>query len=138
MLAVLERAIHHVLPLFGAFEEIIATGSQDDTVVQDRVRKSGAAHRIHLRTTAGATNPTVEVEVEIHDTSSTVACDWYGTVHLVVDGPGRCHSFNGASEVIVVRGVGLAYVTVDSVHDAVVVTASAPGLSPAILSLHGV
>ena len=137
MLAVLEGAIHHVLPLFGAFEEIIATGSRDGAVVQDRVRKAGPAHHIHLRTTVGATNPTVEVEVEIHDTSNIVAGDWCGTVRLAVDGPGRCHSFNGASEVIVVRGVGRAFVTVDSAHDAVVVTASAPGLLPAILSLHG-
>ena len=82
--------------------------------------------------------PTVEVEVEIHDPSSTIACDWNGAVHLAVDGPGRCHAYNEASEVRVVRGVGRAYGTVDPGHDGVVVTASAPGLSPAILSLHGV
>ncbi len=138
MLAVLEGAIHHVVPLFGAFEEIIATGSQDGAVVQDRVRRSGDAQRIHLRTAAGPTVATVEVEVEIHDGSNTVAGDWSGAVHLSVDGPGRCHAYNDASEVAVVRGVGRAYVTVNSSHDGVVVTASAPDLSPAILSLHGV
>ncbi len=126
------------MPLFGAFEEIIATGSQDGTVVQDRVRRSGEAQRIHLRTAAVAAAPTVEVEVEILDDLNITVSNWNGAVHLTVDGPGRFHSYNDASEVVVVRGTGRAYLTVDSGGDGVVVTASAPGLSPAILSLHGV
>jgi beta-galactosidase len=138
MLAVLEGALHHVIPLFGGFEEIIATASQDGTVVQDRLRRSGEAQRIHLRTASVAPTPTVEVEVEILDDSNTVVDTWDGVVHLTVDGPGRFHSYNDASEVVVVRGTGRAYLTVDSGGDGVVVTASAPDLSPAILSLHGV
>jgi hypothetical protein len=136
MLAVLEGAIHHVLPLFGPFEEIIATGSQDGTVVQDRVRPHGEAQRVHLRTAAGSAHPTVELDVEIHDDSSTVVKNWYGAVRVGVEGLGRCHPYNKDYEVVVARGVGRAYVTIDGSHEAVVVTATATGLSPGILSLH--
>jgi hypothetical protein len=136
MLAVLEGAIHHVLPLFGGFEEVLATGSQGGTVVQDSVRRHGDAERIHLRATAGSTPPMFEVDVEIHDSASVVVGNWTGAVRLMVDGPGSCHTANDVHEVSVVRGVGRTYVTVDSGHDDVMVTASAAGLSPAILSLH--
>lgn len=137
MLPVLEGAIHHVLPLFGSFEEIIATGSQDGTVVQDRVRRHGEAQRIHLRTAVGSPHPTVELDVEIHDDASTVVRNWNGAIRVTVEGPGRCHTFNDSHEVRVARGVGRAFVTIAGNHDAVVVTATAPGLSPGILSLHG-
>lgn len=136
MHAVLEGAIHHVLPLFGTFDEIIATGSQNGNVVQDRVRRSGEAQRVHLRTATDASAPTVEVEIEILDNSSIVVDDWSGTVHLSLEGPGRLHAFNVDSEAEVIRGTGRVYVTVDSRSEGIVVTASAPGLSPAILSLH--
>jgi len=137
MLAVLEGAIHHVFPLFGSFEEIIATGSRDGTVVQDRVRSHGEARRIHLRTAVGSSHPTVELDVEIHDDSSTVVRSWNGAIRMTVDGPGRCHTFNDDREVQLARGVGRAYVSIDGDHEAVVVTAAADGLSPAFLSLHG-
>jgi hypothetical protein len=136
ILAVLEGAIHHVLPLFGTFEEIIATGSRDGTVVQDRLQRHGEAQRVHLRTAVGSVHPTVELDVEIHDDSSTVVRNWNGTVRTMIDGPGRCHPYNENHEVQVARGVGRAYVTIDGSHEAVVVTATATGLSPGILSLH--
>ncbi len=137
MLAVLEGAIHHVVPLFGNFDEIIATGSSDGTVVQDRVRRYGEAQRVHLRTTVGSAQPTVELDVEIHDDSSTVVGNWHGAVRVTVEGPGRCHAYNADHEVVVARGVGRAYVTIDGNHEAVVVTATAEGLLPGFLSLHG-
>ena len=137
MIAVLEGAIHHVLPLYGGFEEIIATASLDGDVVQDRVTQHGEAERIHLRPTAGSAAPTVELDVEIFDSTHSVVRNWHGAVRLGVDGPGRSHSYNEAQEVVVARGVGRAYVTIERSHEAVVVTASADGLKPGILSLHG-
>jgi hypothetical protein len=137
MLAVLDGAIHHVLPLFGTFEEIMATGSRDGTVVQDRVQRHRQAQRVHLKTAVGSVHPTVELDVEIHDDSGTVVKNWNGSIRVMVEGPGRCHAYNEDSEVLVARGVGRAYVTIDGNHEAVVVTATAQGLSPGILSLHG-
>jgi beta-galactosidase len=137
MLAVLEGAIHHVLPLFGTFAEIIATGSRDGTVVQDSARRYGEAQRIHLRTPTGTAHPTVELDVEIHDDASSVVKNWNGAVRVTVEGPGRCHAYNLDHDVVVARGLGRAYVTIDGGHEAVVVTATATGLSPGILSLHG-
>ncbi len=137
MLAVLEGAIHHVLPLFGTFEELIATGSRDGTVVQDRVRRHGEAQRVHLRAAAGSAHPTLELDVEIHDDSNTVVRNWNGAVRVTIEGPGRCHAYNDGGEILMARGLGRAHVTIDGNHEAVVVTATASGLSPGILSLHG-
>ncbi len=136
MIAVLEGAIHHVLPLYGAFEEIIATGSLDVRVAQDSVRRFGKAERVHLRPAAGSAAPTMELDVEILDESSTVVGDWNGAVRITVEGPGRRHAYNEAHEIVVARGLGRAYVTIGGSHEAVVVTATSTGLSPGILSLH--
>ena len=86
----------------------------------------------------GSAHPTVELDVEIHDDSSTVVRNWTGSVRVMVEGPGRSHSYNEDDEIQVARGVGRAYVTIDDNREAVVVTATADGLSPGILSLHGV
>jgi hypothetical protein len=77
------------------------------------------------------------LDIEIHDDSSTVVRNWNGAVQVTVDGPGRCHAYNDDHEVLVARGVGGVYVAIDGNHEAVVVTATAEGLLPGILSLHG-
>ena len=136
MLSVLEGAIHHVLPLYGSFEEILATGSRGGVVVQGSARRPGAAERIHLKTASGSSASIVELDVEVHDAASTVVGSWNGLVRIAVGGPGRAHPYTEAGGIELARGVGRAYVTVDDEHEPVVVTVSGPGLSPGILSLH--
>jgi hypothetical protein len=101
------------------------------------VQRYGDAQRVNLKTAVGSVHPTVELDVEIHDDSGTVVRNWNGSIRVMVEGPGRCHAHNEDSEVLVARGVGRAYVTIDGNHEAVVVTATREGLSPGILSLHG-
>lgn len=136
MLAVLEGAIHHVLPLYGSFEEIIATGSRNGSVVQDALRRHGQAERVQLKTASDSPGPTIALDVEIHDAAGTLVTDWNGVVRLTAEGPGRVHPLNGSGEVVMARGVGRAYVTLTDAVEDLVVTAAAPGLLPGILSLH--
>jgi beta-galactosidase len=135
MMAFVEGAIHHVLPLYGNFFEIIATGSHGAAVVQASVRRHGEAERIHIRPPAGTITSPAELDIEILDGSNVVACGWNGIVRLTVDGPGRAHALNEAHEVPVARGVGRAYLSLSEGREPVVVTAAADGLSPGILSV---
>ena len=83
----------------------------------------------------GSTGPTVELEIEIHDTASTVVREWTGLVTLALEGPGRLHAFNPTGDVMIVRGSGTGYVTIDDPRHSVVVTAAGNGVSPGIRSI---
>jgi beta-galactosidase len=138
MVALLEGAIHYVLPVGADFGEVIATGSARGRIAQGSIRPHGPAQRIALTIPEGQAAPgrTVELDLTVLDAAGLRVADWRGQVRLAVEGRARLRTPGPRSLVEVARGEGRGYLTIGRRACEVMVTAHVDGLAPGSASLH--
>jgi len=138
MVALLEGAVHYVLPVGADFGEIIATGSSQGRIAQGGIRPHGPAQRIALTIPEGQAAPgrTVEVDLNILDAAGLRVADWSGAVRLAVEGRARLRTPGHRSLVEVARGEGRGYLTIGRNAFEIMLTAHVEGLAPGSASLH--
>ncbi len=134
----LEGAIHFVVPIGDAFEEISAAGSRRGSNIEARHHRYGRASRIELVAHDGVFTPgrTITIDVAIFDDDGVTVRDWNEHVHLQAEGDARLHTYTDSGEVVMARGEGRAYLTLGSREGEVVVTAMAGGLAAGTATIH--
>ena len=136
-LTLLEGAYHHVVEIDGGFTEIIATGSSKRKMVQASYRPHGEATRIEITGPDHPVEPdrALELDISIRDSSGLPVRNWSGQVLLEIEGRGKLWCFAEGGAVEVARGLGRAYVTLETAIEHVVVTAAGDDLSPGSVTL---
>jgi hypothetical protein len=127
----LEGAIHFVVPIGDAFEEISAAGSRRGASIEARHRRHKGASRIKLVVHDGVLTPgkTITIDVAICDDDGATVRDWTGHVHLQAEGDARLRTYTDSDEVVMARGEGRAYLTLGSREGEFMITALAGGLA---------
>jgi hypothetical protein len=131
-LAVLEGAIHYVVPFDRDFEEISAEGSRHGTGTRSSIRRSRQAARVAVAIEEDEAEPrrTLAVDLTIRDADDTMVRDWNGHVRLEIRGPARLNAYTADNEALIARGEGRAYLTAGTSGGEVMVVARAGVLEP--------
>ena len=134
----LEGAIHFVVPIGGAFEEISAAGSRRGSNIEARHHRNMRASRIELVAHDGVFTPgrTITIDVAIFDDDGVTVRDWNGHVRLQAEGDARFHTYTDSDEVVMARGEGRAYLTLGSREGEFMITALAGGLAAGTATIH--
>ena len=134
--AVLEGAIHYVLPVDNSFEAISAEGVRKGVRAARTLRRYGEAARVEATLAGGGIGAgrTSAIDLAVLDRAGLVVGSWTGHVCVRVEGPARLRAYNTRDEAYLSRGEGRTYVTRDAEGE-VLISASAEGLEPARLTL---
>jgi hypothetical protein len=136
LLGALEGALHYVVPLYGSFQQILATGSRADTVVQSMFRQHAEPSLIEITPVEATRGATVPVDLAIRDGAGVTVSDWNGSVRLTASGSARLVTLDGRGTVEMARGVGRAYLQVEPNAHEVLLTASCAGLATATVTVN--
>ncbi len=136
LLGALEGALHYVVPLYGSFREIFATGSRSDTVVQSMLRQHAEPALIEIAPVEATRGSTVPVDLAVRDRFGVTVSDWNGTVTVTAAGAARLHTLDGRGTVEMARGMGRTYLRVEPDAHEVLLTASCNGIATASVTVN--